>query len=112
MPGADVGGYAGFDADVDNHYLRIFGNAFLLSMISAGTSFALASTETDSDKELTAREIARAETNEDITEQWAQLGQKLIERNLNIQPTLMVDPGYQFSVFVNKDLVLEPYGKS
>jgi len=112
MPGADVGGYAGFDADVDNHYLRIFGNAFLLSMISAGTSFALASTETDSDKELTAREIARAEANEDITEQWAQLGQKLIERNLNIQPTLMVDPGYQFSVFVNKDLVLEPYGKS
>lgn len=81
-------------------------------MISAGTSFALASTETDSDKELTAREIARAEANEDITEQWAQLGQKLIERNLNIQPTLMVDPGYQFSVFVNKDLILEPYGKS
>jgi len=45
----------------------------------------------------------------EITEQWAQLGRKMIERNLNIQPTLKVGPGYQFSVFVNKDLLLEPY---
>ena len=112
MPGADVGGYAGFEADVDNHYLRIFGNAFLLSMVSAGTSFALASTDTNNNNELTVAEIARQETNEEITTQWAQLGQRLIERNLNIQPTLTVDPGYRFSVFVNKDLVLEPYVKS
>jgi len=112
MPGADVGGYAGFEADVDNHYLRIFGNAFLLSMVSAGTSFALASTNTNNNNELTVAEIARQETNEEITTQWAQLGQRLIERNLNIQPTLTVDPGYRFSVFVNKDLVLEPYVKS
>jgi len=109
MPGADVGGYAGFGAAVDNHYLRIFGNAFLLSMISAGTAVALAETNSD---ELTAREIRRAEATEEITEQWAQLGRKMIEKNLTIQPTLIVDPGYQFSVFVNKDLILEPYVKS
>jgi len=110
MPGADVGGYAGFGAAVDNHYLRIFGNAFLLSMISAGTAVALADTTTSD--ELTAREIRRAEATEEITEQWAQLGRKMIERNLTIQPTLTVGPGYRFSVFVNKDLILEPYVKS
>jgi len=106
MPGADVGGYAGFSADVDNHYFRIFGNAFLLSMISAGTAMALP--DSDGDDDLSPREEAA----EEITMQWARLGQKLIEKNLNIQPTLMVEPGYQFSVVVNKDLILEPYGKS
>jgi len=102
MPGADPGGYAGFDAAVDNHYARIFGNAFLLSLITSGG--ALAQPDNDSDR--------IDEAYADVASQWMQLGQKLIEKNLNIQPTLMVEPGYRFSVVVNQDLVLEPYGRS
>ena len=30
MPGADAAGYAGFNDQVNNHYLRIFGSAFLM----------------------------------------------------------------------------------
>ena len=36
MPGADQGGYAGFTDEVNNHYLRTFGTAALMSLISAG----------------------------------------------------------------------------
>jgi type IV secretory pathway VirB10-like protein len=36
MPGADDAGYAGFSDEVNNHYLKIFGTAALLSVISAG----------------------------------------------------------------------------
>lgn len=33
----------------------------------------------------------------------------MVRKNLNIQPTLEIRPGYQFNVMVNKDLILEPY---
>ena len=38
MPGADIGGYAGFADKVNNHYLKIFGNAFhtVLHVLNAG----------------------------------------------------------------------------
>ena len=36
MPGADQAGYAGFSDEVNNHYLKTFGTAALISVISAG----------------------------------------------------------------------------
>jgi len=38
-----------------------------------------------------------------------QTGQKVVQQNLNIQPTLTVRPGFPVRVIVNRDLVLEPY---
>ena len=34
---------------------------------------------------------------------------KVVQRNLNIQPTLTIRPGFPVRVIVNRDLVLEPY---
>ena len=43
----------------------------------------------------------------------AQLGQatlQLLQKNLNIKPTLEIRPGYQFNVIVTKDIVFkQPY---
>ena len=43
----------------------------------------------------------------------SQLGQatlQLLQKNLNIKPTLEIRPGYQFNVIVTKDVVFErPY---
>lgn len=38
-----------------------------------------------------------------------QVGQQVTRRNLNVQPTLTVEPGFPVRVIVNKDLVLRPY---
>jgi type IV secretion system protein VirB10 len=38
-----------------------------------------------------------------------QTGQKVVQRNLDIQPTLTIRPGFPVRVIVNRDLVLEPY---
>ena len=38
-----------------------------------------------------------------------QTGQQIVRRNLNIQPTLTIRPGFQVRVIVDRDLVLEPY---
>jgi len=38
-----------------------------------------------------------------------QIGQQVVRRNLNIQPTLTIRSGFPVRVVVNRDLVLEPY---
>ncbi len=38
-----------------------------------------------------------------------QTGQQVVRRNLNVQPTLTIRPGFPVRVIVNRDLVLEPY---
>ena len=39
-----------------------------------------------------------------------QTGQQIVRRNLNVQPTLTIWPGFPVRVIVNRDLMLEPYG--
>ena len=38
-----------------------------------------------------------------------QVGQQVVQRNLNVQPTLTIRPGFPVRVLVNRDLVLAPY---
>ena len=38
-----------------------------------------------------------------------QAGQRITEKNLNIQPTITVRPGWPLRVIVHKDLILKPY---
>ncbi|MBP9806534.1 MAG: TrbI/VirB10 family protein, partial [Candidatus Accumulibacter sp.] len=40
MPGADGVGYAGFTDQVNNHYLRLFGSALLMSAVTAGITYS------------------------------------------------------------------------
>jgi type IV secretion system protein VirB10 len=37
------------------------------------------------------------------------VGQQLTRRNLSIQPTITVRPGYSVNVMVTRDLVIPPY---
>ena len=38
-----------------------------------------------------------------------QVGQEITRRNLDVQPTLKIRPGFPVRVIVNKDLILRPY---
>jgi type IV secretion system protein VirB10 len=103
MPGADQLGVAGFKDQVNNHYLRTFGQAFMLSIFSAGMQLsqprgAVAGT-------YNAQQIGAAA----LGQQMAQLGMQIARRNLNMQPTLEIRPGYTFNIMVNKDIILPPW---
>jgi type IV secretion system protein VirB10 len=39
----------------------------------------------------------------------SQAGAQLVSRNLNIQPTIRVRPGWPLRVLVSKDIVLQPW---
>ncbi|MDE9463076.1 conjugal transfer protein TrbI [Xenorhabdus bovienii] len=100
MPGADQGGYAGFYDKVNNHYLRIFGNGLLLSLFSAGIQLSQPQAgkgENPSSSQIMAGSLGQ---------QMGQLGMQMAQRNMNIQPTLEIRPGYEFNVMVTKDIIL------
>ncbi|MCT7910714.1 conjugal transfer protein TrbI [Arcobacter lacus] len=100
MSGTSQDGYSGFTDQVDNHYLRIFGSAFLLSSITAGIALT---DNSDGEKETNAdKAMSQA------IEQMSTVASEMIRKNMNISPTLKVRPGYKFNIFVTKDIILEP----
>ena len=103
MPGADKSGIAGFHDQVNNHYLRTFGQAFMLSIFSAGMQ--LSQPRGSVQGTYNAQQIGAAA----LGQQMAQLGMQLARRNLNMQPTLEIRPGYTFNIMVNKDIILPPW---
>lgn len=106
MPGADQSGYGGFSDKVNNHYARIFGNALMLSLFSAGIQLSQGDAPAGANGQLTNQQIMSAE----LGRQMGQLGMEMTRRNMDIQPTLEVRPGYLFNIMVTKDMVLPPWG--
>ncbi len=108
MPGADISGYGGFTDKVDNHYLKIFGNALLMSLITGGMSYAVDSLDSsggDRDTPSMQQEMGTA-----LASQLGQTSLTLLQKNINIAPTLEVRPGYEFVIVVTKDIVFDrPY---
>jgi type IV secretion system protein TrbI len=99
QPGADTAGYAGLEDGVDNHWLELFKAAALSTLLGVGTE--LGSSGNDNDIIQALRRGAGDSLN--------QTGQQVVRRNLNIQPTLTIRPGFPVRVIVNRDLLLEPY---
>ena len=101
MPGSDEGGYAGFHDQVNDHFWKIWGNALLLSAFSSGIQLSQGNGNNQTGG-LNATQTIAASTGQ----QMGQLGMEIARRNLQIQPTLEVRPGYRFVVQVTKDLIL------
>ena len=101
-----MSGYAGFTDQVNNHYLRIFGSAVLMSLITGGTSYAVDSVSNNSNSTAQTATVQDAMA-ASLASQLGQTTQMLLQRNLNIKPTLEIRPGYQFNVIVTKDVVFK-----
>jgi len=97
--GADPEGYAGLEDQVDYHWGRLFMAAALSTLLGVGSELGAGNTDND---------IVRA-LRRGSSDTLNQTGQQVVRRNLNIQPTLTIRPGFPVRVIVNRDLVLAPY---
>lgn len=105
MPGASLDGYAGFDAEVDNHLLRLISGALLLGGITAVVSLSQDDVY-DDDGHITVSSAMTQAVGASLGRVLAQV----VERNINISPTLQVKPGYEFNLTLIKDLRFDgPY---
>lgn len=107
MPGADGIGQAGFKDQVNNHYLRIFGSALLMSAVIAGATY---SQRDAGGGGVFGRQNAGSILSQSLGQQLGQATTRLMMKNLNIAPTLEIRPGFRFNVIVTKDMVFsKPY---
>jgi type IV secretion system protein VirB10 len=99
QPGADTEGYAGLEDQVDYHWDRIFKAALVSTLLGVGAN--LGSNDEESEIVQALRQGASESAN--------QAGQQYVERQMNVQPTLTIRPGFPVRVMVTRDLVLEEY---
>jgi type IV secretion system protein VirB10 len=107
MQGTDKEGYSGFQDQVDNHLASLMSGAILMSIIGAGAQLSQPQTSTGvtpSQNEMVGQVIAGQAGN-----QIASITGQVVQKNLNISPTIMIRAGYEFNIIVNKDIILEPY---
>jgi type IV secretion system protein TrbI len=106
MPGTDATGAAGFQDEVNLHLLRVFGNALLLTVFSAGVQLSQIPDYGRGFAGPSAGNVLSAA----LGQQLGQTSNELIRRGINIAPTLEIRPGYAFNVMVTQDLVFPgPY---
>jgi len=98
--GADNAGYAGLEDEIDRHWNELFSAALLSTLLGVGTQLGSGADGNNAILQALRRGVGDS-TN--------QTGQQIVRRNLNIQPTLTIRPGFPVRVIVNRDLVLEPY---
>ena len=100
LPATDTAGYSGLTDEVDFHTWQLLTGIALSSLLGVSSEFTAGDEESDLVKAL-------RESTQDSTDD---VGQDLVERNLNIQPTITIRPGWPLRIIVNKDMMLRPYG--
>ncbi len=102
LPATDTGGYTGLSDDVNLHTWKLLKGIALATVLGVGNSLAFGNTGSDILNAL--RESTGQTTN--------RAGQRLVEKTLNVQPSLTVRPGWPLRIIVHKDIVLRPYRSS
>lgn len=98
QPGTDQAGFAGLEDGVDNHWGQLFRAAGLATILNIGL-------ETGEDGGDEIAEAIRDGTQDTI----GRAGEAIVQRQLQIPPTLTIRPGFPVRVMVTRDLILEPY---
>jgi len=99
LPATDAAGYAGLEDEVDYHTWRLLKGIAMATLLGVGTELSFGSNESD---------LVRA-IRESTQQNAGQAGQRITEKNLNIQPTITIRPGWPLRIVVQRDIVLRPY---
>ncbi len=100
LPATDASGYTGLSDKVDYHTWSLIKGIGLSTLL--GVTAQQGSSD-DSDLVKALRESTQQSAN--------QAGQKIVEKTLNVQPSLRVRPGWPLRVIVHKDIILKPYAE-
>jgi type IV secretion system protein VirB10 len=102
LSATDPQGYAGLEDGVDYHTWRLLKGVVLSSLLGISSELA-ANNGTQSNNRIIVglRDSVNNTANE--------AGQRIVSKDLALQPTLTVRPGYPVRVLVNRDIVLRPY---
>lgn len=104
MGGADPVG-TGFGDQVDNHYWQILGATLITSVLAAGPQLA----QPQQSNALQAPGVGQT-LGQSVGTQISSTGTQLVQKAINLQPTIHIRAGFEFAVEVNKDIAFAaPY---
>lgn len=105
LSGNDPDGEAGVSADVNNHFFRIFGSTFLIAGVAAwiGHNQSQSNGTTINVNGGVASDLSSA-----AAQSLSQTTQTILQRNMNIQPTLRLEPGQRVTFITQRDMMLPP----
>ena len=98
LAGIDARGFAGLGDKVDYHSWKLLQGVALSTLLGVGAELG---TDDEGDIARALRRSAQTGAN--------QAGQEIVRRNLDVQPSITIRPGWRLGVLVNKDIVLRPY---
>ena len=99
MPATDSSGYAGVSDGVDSHTWQLLKGIGMSTLLGIGTQLSFGGSGSD---------LIRA-IRESVQESAAHAGDQITSRNLSVQPTIRVRPGWPIRALVNSDLLLPPW---
>lgn len=102
MSGTDAQGYSGFRDKIDRKWLQTFGSAVLVAVIGTGIDMAVPQSST-----LATQDTASDAARRNFAETFGRVADRTIQRNMDVQPTLEIRPGYKFNVLVDQDIVFQ-----
>lgn len=105
MQGYDTSGAAGLDSEVDNHYWRLFGLTFGLSMISTGVQLSAPPPPAVAPGQPTPAPTAAQIMASSLAQSYGQLGAQILGKYIQVQPTLRNYAGERFTVMVPRTIV-------
>lgn len=105
MQGYDTSGASGLPADVDNHYLRVFGLTLGMSLVTSAVTMSVPQPNPG------INGAAAPQSNEQIiaaslAQQFGTLGAQILGKYMQVQPTLRNYAGERFIVMVPHTIVL------
>jgi len=105
LPLADREGNSCAKGQVDNHWRRVFGNALLLSALSAGLQLSQPSQATVLATPSAGQVAAGA-----VGQELSTVAMEIIKRGMSAAPTITIPAGQAFNVMLNGDIAFdEPF---
>ncbi|MDB5392670.1 MAG: conjugal transfer protein TrbI [Rhodospirillales bacterium] len=99
LPATDAGGYAGLEDEVDYHTWTLLKGIAMSTLLGVGTQVTFGNGQSN------LVQAIQQSSQESIN----QAGQRIVEKDINIQPTITIRPGWPLRVIAHKDLILRPY---
>ena len=104
MSAADGQGQSGIEDQVDNHFWKTWSSALLVSFLGVAAQQSQPQNQGAYNTPPAAAQATAAAVNS-----LSEVGSKILQKNLNISPTLQIRPGMAFNVMVIRSIILPTY---
>ncbi len=96
-------GYPGVEDEYTEHKGSAYSSAFMAAILGAVAQSATGDTSGDDTRSPGQEAVSGA------VAEILRTGEKFVDRELEKQPTITINPGFQFSVFINQDILIGEY---